>query len=232
MNIADLPRYALLIALGIAAFLLVDAWNKDYGRRGVDESSAEAPISTEALAQGKESSRDVSGTEPPITAEPIPDTDSTAIESDIPDASLVQSSSGDPLSASTVIDDSRLIEVVTPVLQVWIDPVGGDIVGVKLTQFPASIDQPEIPTTLLDRDYDMFYIAQSGLVGRDGFSSSGEKPVFESRRDRWELDEGEMDVVLTAQRDGGDLAEDIHVSRGRLSHRRRSRSEQRPQRRI
>ena len=184
-------------------FLLVDAWNSDYGRSGVDERSADAPLSTEELVQGVEQSSTPDDLETVPSVQPIPDSGGVDSSSDVPDATLVQSESGDPLSSPTVFSDkSALVEVITPILHMWIDRNGGDIVGVKLLQYPASVETPDIPTTLLDRDYEMFYIAQSGLVGPDGFSTSGQRPIFDSRRDRWELDEGTLDVVLNAERDG------------------------------
>ena len=203
MTAADLQRYALLLALGIMMFLLVDAWNTDYGRSSVDDGTLDAPLTSEEFAQGARTDTVPDESDRVPTEEAIPGSAITDVRSDVPDATLLQSDDTGPLSTATSYsDESALIEVVTPVLHVWIDLNGGDIVGVKLPQYPVSVEQQETPTTLLDRDYDRFYVAESGIVNRAGFSSRDQLPMYESRRSRWELEEGELDVILTTEQDG------------------------------
>ena len=85
--------------------------------------------------------------------------------SDIPDASLVQ---GETVAANDTVEtvSRSLIKVTTPLYHVWIDPVGGDIVGAKLIEFPVSLKEPDLPMTMLDRRVGRTYIAQSGLMGK------------------------------------------------------------------
>ena len=65
-----------------------------------------------------------------------------------------------------------IIHVDTDVFKLRINPVGGDIVHVGLKDYPVSLDQPDIPFTLLDSNPSHTYVAQSGLIGPNGPDAS------------------------------------------------------------
>jgi YidC/Oxa1 family membrane protein insertase len=88
-------------------------------------------------------------------------------------------------------------------MEVWIDRLGGDIVRVQLPRFPVSIDQPKDPFLLLDRRSDHVYVAQSGLIGRDGPDGAGQRPLYDVRGSEVDLSNG-GDLTLTTI-DGGDI---------------------------
>ena len=99
--------------------------------------------------------------------------------------------------------DKALISVTTDVLQVRIDPEGGDIVGLALIEYHQQLDTPERPFLLLQRDPQRYYVAQSGLVGIDGIDTNG-RARFVSSRDNYQLREGaeKLQVDLNYQGPG------------------------------
>ena len=93
----------------------------------------------------------------------------------------------------------RLVHVRTPVHEAWIDPLGGDIVKLKLPRFAKSVDDPET-VTLFDRRPGHVYIAQSGLIGDDGRDRSG-RPLYSVGANEYQIDEGELTVELRHEQD-------------------------------
>jgi YidC/Oxa1 family membrane protein insertase len=92
-----------------------------------------------------------------------------------------------------------LITVSTPFQIVAIDPVGGDIVAVRLPRFPTSIDNPDDPFSLMYNDSRGVYVAQSGLIGRDGPDAlSSGRPRYSSAQTSYTLQEGSLSVDLVA----------------------------------
>jgi YidC/Oxa1 family membrane protein insertase len=168
---AEMQRVLLLVALAATAYLLILAWNDDYVRAvptqpvatEPTESPAQAPAETGAERNG---SRDV----------PIVKADAAA-------------NAGQSLT-DKVEHGSRLIHVSTGAMSIWIDLLGGDIVRVQLPRYPVSIDQPENPYLLLDRRAGHVYIAQSGLIGRDGPDGAGQRPLYRSVRSEYDLARG------------------------------------------
>ncbi|MEC7553546.1 MAG: membrane protein insertase YidC [Pseudomonadota bacterium] len=182
---AEIQRIVLLIGLAATGYLLILAWNEDAQEaRTTDYYSAEPEIA------GIESARNA------IPAERSQPTD--AVNDDIP-AMPLPSNDVQPQSAITEpYSADRLITVTTPSIKMWIDLEGGDVVRVLLPKFPVQIDDPDVPFVLLDQGQQRIYVAQSGLIGADGTDSNGERPLFNSERTSYELDQDELEVVLRA----------------------------------
>ncbi len=62
----------------------------------------------------------------------------------------------------------RSSKVRTDVLDLAIDPRGGDIVQLGLVQYPRRQDHPDVPFMLFDNGNERLYLAQSGLTGANG----------------------------------------------------------------
>lgn len=174
----DIRRTVIFIGLAITSYLLILAWNNDYGQA----SNVIAPIN-EAAA--------------PVQQD-MPDT-SDAAQAELPQADIPAVAA---LTEAAAIPSSELIRVTTDVLQVIIDPRGGEVVEVLLPEYPASIDQQEIPFVLMERNQRRTYTAQSGLIGRDGIDTNG-AALYSVAQNSFELVEGqdELQVVLTASND-------------------------------
>ncbi|UAA38797.1 membrane protein insertase YidC [Paraneptunicella aestuarii] len=109
-------------------------------------------------------------------------------------------------SATQVIVKSatqKTIEVTTDTLHVSIDTRGGDVVKAQLRRYPLTQGSPE-PITILNNDPAYLYIAQSGLIGRDGPDASAKgRPVYRSEQDSYQMTGEELRIPLQWQSDTG-----------------------------
>ncbi|WP_155733862.1 membrane protein insertase YidC, partial [Moraxella catarrhalis] len=114
----------------------------------------------------------------PATTQPVA---AQTTHSDVP---TTQATGDDipSLSAGSVADttSANLISVSTDRYEIKINPVGGDIVYAALKQYNATKDSAE-PFVLLETD-SRTYVAQSGLIGRDGIDTADGRAVYHSPR--------------------------------------------------
>jgi YidC/Oxa1 family membrane protein insertase len=75
--------------------------------------------------------------------------------------------------------------------------VGGDIVQLRLPQFPRRQDHPDIPFQLFDNGGERTYLAQSGLTGTDGpdARASG-RPLYAVDKRSYQLADGQEQLVV------------------------------------
>ncbi|MEX2468126.1 MAG: membrane protein insertase YidC, partial [Pseudohongiellaceae bacterium] len=81
------------------------------------------------------------------------------------------------------------IEVSTDTLQLTIDLDGGDITYLALPQFLTELDENSDPFIILNNTAQRTYVAQSGLIGRDGVDAP-ERAVFTATSGSYSLDAG------------------------------------------
>lgn len=125
-------------------------------------------------------------------------------------ANAASSHSADVPEADTgvpaaVTATSKLITVKTDQLDVQINPIGGDIVFAALVSHKMEQDKDQ-PFVLLEQTKDFTYIAQSGLIGRDGIDSSAKgRATFSTAATEYSLAEGQdtLEVPLTYVGDNG-----------------------------
>ncbi|MBB1489331.1 membrane protein insertase YidC [Oceanospirillum sediminis] len=118
---------------------------------------------------------------------------------------IPQNSSKADLTDSATVSDS-LIEVRTDVLDLRIDPKGGDIVYAALPQHKFRVDTPEVPFVLLEQNKNRTYVAQSGLAGADGPDASKQgRPLYKAEKTLFTLADGSdaLNVDLTITQDSG-----------------------------
>lgn len=102
--------------------------------------------------------------------------------------------------------DQDLIYITTDTLNVTINPLGGDIVGVSLPKHLSRIDTPDIPFVLLDNSEQHTYIAQSGLIGKNGTDTSlQDRPLFRSAEKHYQLKDGEDQLSVDLLYRDGDI---------------------------
>ncbi|TLX53173.1 membrane protein insertase YidC [Stutzerimonas nosocomialis] len=168
----DIKRSILLVALAVVAYLLVLQWNQDYGQ---------APMPAETVQR-----------QAPAAA--LPDTPSVADGShdDVPSVTA-----GEPAVSALPAEQpsNQLIRVRTDVLELAIDPRGGDIVELMLPQYPRRQDRPDVPFQLFERSAERTYEAQSGLIG-DGPDQASGRPLYRSERSEYQLGEGQNELVV------------------------------------
>ena len=190
----EMQRIVLLLGLAACGYYLILKWNDDYGQQ-VDVDAYADPTIELSSAAAVPSVGDAPALAPP-----------TSVDADVPDESLVPGAVvpavADAPGAPVAAEADRLIKVETPTLIVWIDRLGGDIVRVQLPQFPVTRDRPDVPLVLLNQAGGRTYIAQSGLIGRDGTDKGADRPLYTSPRSQYTLTGTEaLTVVLTTRQD-------------------------------
>ena len=181
----EIQRVVLVVLLGVVGYLLVYNWNQDYG-----PSASKPRVSPTSAAEDAV----------PAAPMPVAETGPEAAD-DIPREEL-SGSAEPPGFAGEDVDmatSSRIVSVRTPTLAVWIDRLGGDIVRLELPRYPRELGSEEA-VRLLDRGPSRTYIAQSGLIGRDGLDkNSASRPLYDIANrapNDYSLQEGVLELAL------------------------------------
>ncbi|WP_095081055.1 membrane protein insertase YidC [Pseudomonas sp. Irchel s3h17] len=162
----DIKRTILIVALAIVSYVMVLKWNQDYGQ---------AALPTQNVAANQ-------------AAPAIPDTPlgtNASASADVPSANADTSTP----TETPVVTNKDLIRVKTDVLELAIDPQGGDIAQLMLPKYPRRQDHPEIPFQLFDNGSERTYLAQSGLTGTNGPDARPTgRPVYSTEQKTYQLD--------------------------------------------
>jgi len=147
----------------------------------------------------------------PVAALPETTPANAAANEDVP--SLAGQPQANAIAASE--PSKQLIRVRTDVLDVAIDPHGGDIVELRLPQYPRRQDRPDVPFQLFERSGERTYEAQSGLIG-DGPDKASARPQYSSEKTDYQLGEGQDQLVvdLKYSADGVDYTKRFVFERG------------------
>ena len=183
----DIKRVFPIAALAVVSYLMVLQWSEDYGQ--ISQPQVDNTVSANLPA--------------------IPDLPQNGSDSagDVPTANLAQVK---PASDTPVISND-LIRVESDVLQLAIDPRGGDIVQLNLPKYPLSQNQPNTPFQLFSNNPQHLYIAQSGLTGSNGpdARSSG-RPLYSSEKREYRLSPDQNQLIV-----------DLHFSEAGVSYTKR-----------
>ncbi|KIF64094.1 membrane protein insertase YidC [Pseudomonas fluorescens] len=190
----DIKRTILIVALAIVSYVMVLKWNQDYGQ---------AALPTQNVA----SSTTTSG---------LPDTatgNNAAASDDIPRAASDTSA-----PAETPVAVSKdLIQIKTDVLDLAIDPQGGDVAQLTLPLYPRRQDRPDVPFQLFDNGGERTYLAQSGLIGTNGPDANpAGRPIYSSEKKTYQLADGQDQLVvdLKFSKDGVNYIKRFTLKRG------------------
>ncbi|MFB9868458.1 membrane protein insertase YidC [Vreelandella sulfidaeris] len=188
----DVKRLLLLIPLAVLAYLLVVQWNQDYGQPNYDSVPETTQRSNAAPASDREEAE--GGLTVPTTSAP-----QGAVGEGISDAAESETASRD------------FIAVTTDVLDVRIDPHGGDIVYAALPQHKLSLDS-ERNYVLLSDNNNRSYVARSGLQ----LDGQANRIAFTPENLEYRLgdDEEELSVDLTADINGVEVIKRLTFERG------------------
>jgi YidC/Oxa1 family membrane protein insertase len=134
--------------------------------------------------------------QPEITDLPLPQSED--LGSELP---VVAQAPSVEVAASS---NDRLVTVTTDVLRVKIDTIGGDIVEVQLLKhLTAMPDDNGVAFTLLNRSANSIYVAQSGLIGKNGTDTAEGRPEFAVASSSYSLGSAEsINVDLTLNQEG------------------------------
>ncbi|MBL4630314.1 MAG: membrane protein insertase YidC, partial [Paraglaciecola sp.] len=133
----------------------------------------------------------------PQPVAPIPTSELTNTDQDMPSSEDVPAANSDGhiLLTSTTSNGGKIISVVTDTLILSIDTKGGDVVSANLAKFPTEQGGEELYSLLKPSGAKLF-IAQSGLIGRDGTDSKG-RPTYSVTADSYELEGDTLTVPLS-----------------------------------
>ncbi len=112
--------------------------------------------------------------------------------------------------------DARLVTVTTDAVEVTIDTLGGDIVQVKLLKHLTKMSEDGgEPFTLLTRSSKNEYIAQSGLIGKNGTDTREGRGAYSTSASQFSLepDQSTLNVDLTLNQNGVRLVKRFSFSR-------------------
>lgn len=170
----DIKRTILIAALAIVSYVMVLKWNQDYGQ-------AALPTQNTAAA---------------TVAPGLPDTataGTSGASADVPSANAETA----PAEIAPVAVSKDLIRVKTDVLDLAIDPNGGDIAQLTLPKYPRRQDHPEIPFQLFDNGNERTYLAQSGLTGTNGPDArAAGRPLYAAEQKSYQLADGQDQLVV------------------------------------
>ncbi len=170
-------RSLLIIGLALVSFLLWQQWQQDYNPKQTAQTQASQQLASVSADQDLQLTSDEFGTQP------------------------VQSASSTPVTTG----NEQLITVKTDVLELSINTRGGDIVSLKLPEYKLTKDSDE-PYVLMRKLTGFEYVAESGLLGRDGPDDSRNqgRPVYHTTQQSYTLsaDQGTLTVPMTLDYNG------------------------------
>lgn len=180
----DFTRFSLYTALAAITYLMLLAWQEDY-----------PPVVD-------------SGT-PVSELQSIPDS-TPAVSSDLPaDVPAPSAPTAAPANTATTtpevaVTSSQLVAVTTDTFELTIDLNGGDIVALAMPQYLKQLDVPSDPFELLESNNGRSYVAQSGLIGRDGIDSS-QRAIYRTAQESYSLGDSDdsLSVDLITTTDSG-----------------------------
>ena len=186
----EIQRALVLTAIAVVTYMMILAWQRDYSELpesqvAATETAPSADVPTAAPASAPEEPDAVpSGQDIPVAAEVAPE----AVEEEPPQST----------------DANMEVLVKTDVMTVVIDRRGGDITRVDLPRYPRSAGTPDIPFTLLEQGPLRTYIAQTGLVGKNGTDTRDGRPTWQAEQMTYTLSpsDTELNVDLTLFQEG------------------------------
>ena len=185
----DIQRVILIAALALMSYMLMLQWNQDY-----NTPVAEPTVATSSVSAYEPAAGDL----PTATSNASADVPATA--------------SATPVAKAI---DASLISVKTDTLELLIDPRGGDVIEAKLPQHLAVLSESE-PLTLLEQNATRTYVAQSGLVGKNGPDANPDgRPLYNADARRFELgDADQLSVDLNLNENGVAITKRFTFTRG------------------
>jgi YidC/Oxa1 family membrane protein insertase len=194
-------RVMLWVALAAILYLNYEAWEHDY-RAATPISSAQAVSGSTAPASSLGESVPQAGTTLPATGAAA--TTPSAVMPQAPPAlgtaAPAAAANAATADGAAMRSDAPPLHVVTDVLDVAINPKGGEVDRADILQYPLHKDAPNIPVRLMNRDSEeSLYVLQSGLTGATGEAAPTHLATWTSAQTAYVLPAGaqELRVPLT-----------------------------------
>lgn len=191
----DYQRVFILLGLAVTSYLLILAWNEDYGGARKSKESLE---STGIPSQG--------------ILEEMPRLETSNEEGQIP--TIIDQKALIENREKTMESLQPTINISTDIFELEIALNGGDITSIALREYPTNLDEPENPFLLVDPRNS--YVAQTGLIGQNGTDKRAERPIFESAKTHYIMGSADELVVelFHRQESGTEIKKVFRFRRG------------------
>lgn len=125
------------------------------------------------------------------------------------------SASGSSVVGVDTQTTGRVITVESDVLSLKIDTLGGDVIDSDLLKYDAELNS-NTPFSLMQNDNTLTYIAQSGLVGKNGIDTPAGRAQYQINGDSFKLADGQdqIQIPLTYEKDGVQVIKTFTLTRG------------------
>ncbi|MBN6066548.1 membrane protein insertase YidC [Aggregatibacter actinomycetemcomitans] len=145
------------------------------------------------------------------TPKPVTTEQTAASASDVP----ASSNAGNAVIATDTQAKGKIITLENDVFRLKINTLGGDVVSSELLKYDAELDS-NTPFVLLQNTPQHVYIAQSGLIGKDGIDTKSGRADYQVDGDNFKLADGqnELSVPLVYVKDGVTYRKVFTLKRG------------------
>lgn len=130
-------------------------------------------------------------------------------------SSDVPASSNSNSAINQQATQGKTIVLESDVLRLTVDTLGGDVVDSDLLKFNSELHS-NTPFALLQNNDKVLYVAQSGLVGKNGIDTNAGRAQYQATADKFVLAEGEdtLNVPLVLEKDGVTYTKTFTLKRG------------------
>ena len=179
----DWQRTILIGGMGLVAWMLVIQWNQFEDQNvALEQSYSESQTNYES------------------SFDSVTTSTASANSDELPQLQSVPESSG-LLDLALPTPNENFITAQNDVIEIVIDPIGGDIVsGLLLTHFDKKLEDGGQPFPILQNSRDNTYVARSGLIGPSGTDTAEGRPKFSIASTNFVLNDDQdtlnIDLVL------------------------------------
>lgn len=193
----EFRRTLIMVALAAVTYFLFLSWQQDYGAKPKTDELASTAVKVEASD--------------------MPTVQAATTNSDIPAVAVAPVANATNPVSVTESTTSPHVRVLTDVLDVDIDRLGGDVTRVSLPKYTQTVTD-KTPFVLMNQSNNLTYIAQSGLVGvGNGTGLQGlddqasGRPLYDVSQSQFILADGQdaLKVVLTTTTEAGIKVEKV-----------------------
>ncbi|MEA3291790.1 MAG: membrane protein insertase YidC, partial [Pseudomonadota bacterium] len=173
-------QFILFVALAFVLLLIWQNWQQ--------YQQAKNPPPAATAQQNTSAAQNAPGAPAPAA--------SPTVGGEVPAAPAVPAAAVSAPAAESAAEGGEIITVTTDLVRAQISTLGGDLVRVELLEHPVSVDTPDVPFVLMQKSSGEVFIAQSGLIGREGHDYPTHKTQFSATRQAYQLADGADQVEV------------------------------------
>ena len=180
-------RLLIWATFGMLLWLTYQSWTQDYGPQPADVVQ---PSADESLL-------------PPTDAESLPALPQTTTDSTLDAPQIAeQAPAAQAATEDAPTDDSKIIHVVTDVIDVEINTRGATLQRATLNRYPVAKDQPDTLVQLLNPEMPDFGLVQTGLRAAGDGEEANHLAIFTADATDYELGGADEIIVPLEWTDG------------------------------